>query len=106
MKKHLGTLSFLLCIGCAALILTAASRHPIYTEQNTLIQTGRGKTATDGTCTNTFTTVFTALPVVTVTQEGAVTTVSNIITEVATNYFVYKAGGPNVTNAYTAIGKR
>lgn len=102
------SLSILLCLVCAGFValFTAASRNPIYTEQNTLIQTGRGKTATDGTVTNTFTTAFSVLPVVTVTQEGAVTTVSNIIVSCTTTQFIYNAGGPNVTNSYIAIGRR
>ncbi len=92
---------------CAVLILgIAATRVQTYSETApaTLIETGRGVTAVDGTCTNSFTTAFGSVPKVIPVQFGTVTTTSNLVVSISISNFVYRAGANTVTNDYVAVG--
>lgn len=69
------------------------------------VQYGKGITSTDGTVTNTFPVPYTILPTVTVTQIGATNSTSNIVTALTLSGFIYKAGGPNISNMWISAGQ-
>lgn len=72
------------------------------------INTGSCVVTTDGTITNTFLTnyVYSAPPVVIVTQRGAaLNTSTNIVVSVTTTNFVLRSGLSSVTNNWIAIGQ-
>lgn len=67
------------------------------------IQSGSVVTSADGTVTNSFTTAFTAAPIVINRQTGTGTTTTNILTVTTTN-FILNTGVGTQTNSWVAFG--
>lgn len=68
------------------------------------IQSGTAITTTDGTVTNAFDVVFSAVPVVVTAQRGTTLSLTNWITSITTSNFVVRSGAGPVTNSYIAVG--
>jgi hypothetical protein len=81
----------------------AATRKTVAVEGNKMILAGTAITVADGTITQAFSTVFSAVPVVVSSQVGAATTISNIVS-VTTSNFVLNTGLPTSTNKWVAVG--
>lgn len=102
MKKIL----FASFLGVAVILsMAAASRRAIFVEGNTQILSGTVITTTDGTVTGTFSTVFSAVPKVIVSQRGeTLPATTNTFTSITTSNFVFKNNKASVSNEWIAIG--
>lgn len=71
------------------------------------INSGKSISSSDGTVTNTFSTNYTysASPSVVVTITGTGISTTNVVTTITTSNFVWKAGAPNITNTWVAVGQ-
>lgn len=68
------------------------------------VQSGSVTTAEDGTVTNTFATVFGAVPTLVIAQQGEAVTVTNNVVSLTESNFVYSAGAPAIVAKFHAIG--
>lgn len=102
-KSH----AFGFLLGILAVIVIAATpgvRGPHYDQSGyNFVQTGTNITAANGTCTNTFATVFGSAPNVVASQVGGASA-SNEVSLITTSNFVYTAGASSIGVQYIAVG--
>jgi hypothetical protein len=94
---------FALLLAGVAAVTIAAVRQPVYVASATQILTGTAITTADCTVTQSFSTVYGAVPVIVCSQVGLNTTTTNVI-EVTTSNFVLRTGKATQTNKWVAVG--
>jgi hypothetical protein len=98
MKKAILLVALLAMV---SLICVAASRKPLYAASNTMILVGTATVATDHTVTNTFSTAFSAAPVVVVS--GGTNDLAHVKTITTTNV-IFGGAAAAGTLQWIAVG--
>ena len=96
-------LASIVVVAVLASIAATTVRYPVYVNAPTLVQSGSCITTSDGSVTQSFTTVYGSAPNVVVVQRGETTTTTNIITA-TTNQFIYRNSKATTTNIWIAVG--